>query len=65
VRFEGGDDTFPTDAKGVAKVSGVPAGRATLIVVVDGAPVCRLQVSGAGDVSVVVPKDKTACRFGP
>lgn len=67
VRLHGSEQTFATNASGVAEVFGVLEGKPQLTVIVVNASICNLPIKPAGgNLTVVVPKrGQGACRVGP
>ena len=67
VRLQGSEQTFATNALGVAEVFGTLEGKPQLTVIVVNASICNLPIrAGGGNLTVVVPKrGQGACRIGP
>ena len=67
VRLHGSEQTFATNAAGVAEVFGVLEGKPQLTVIVVNASICNLPIKpGSGALTVVVPRrGEGACRVGP
>lgn len=67
VRLHGSEQTFATNAAGVAEVFGVLEGKPQLTVLVVNASTCKLPVDPAGgSLTVVVPRrGQGECRIGP
>ena len=67
VRLQGSEQTFATNAVGVAEVFGALDGKPQLTVIVVNASICNLPIKPVGGMlTVVVPKrGQGACRVGP